>query len=121
MVAVLACAAPVVAETPLPPKKKQPDPPPPPSPPDPIVEQAKDENLESTQRHQGMNVTLALGGGFTLGFGIDNVVNRGVTGTLRFATVASDKLAFTFEGVTLTLLHRLNTEMGDAPLKRDQD
>jgi hypothetical protein len=120
LLAVLATASPALAETPLPPKKKRPDPPPPPSPPDPIVDQAKNGNLESINRHQGINVTVALGGGFTVGFGIDNAVGRGPSGTLRIATVASDKLAFTAEAITLTLLHRVEATM-DAPLKRDQD
>lgn len=119
LVALLASAAPALAETPLPPKKKRPDPPPPPSPPDPIVESAKYANLESTNRHQGINLTFGLGGGFSVGFGIDSAVGRGVTGNLRIATVASEKFAFTAEAVSLTLLHRVEA-MG-APIKRDQD
>lgn len=124
LVAVLAGAVPAFAETPLPPpasvqKKKQPDPPPPPSPPDPIVDTAKNANLESTDRHQGINVTLGVGGGFTIGFGVDNAVGRGATGNLRIATVASDKFAFTAEAIVLTLLHQVDAM--NAPIKQDRD
>ncbi len=108
------------AETPVPPKTKQPDPPPAPSTPDPIVDDTENVNLESTARHQGLNLTFAIGGGLTVGFGIDNAVGRGGSGSLRVAEAASSRIAFTFELATLQLPHQIKA-MGDSPIKLDHD
>jgi hypothetical protein len=120
LVAALLVASPALAETPLPPKKKTPDPPPPPSPPDPIVTDAQNANLESTARHRGMSLTLAAGGAFTVGVGIDNAVGRGGGGSLRFAGAAGNRFAFTAELATLQLLHRVEGTDQSGELLRDQ-
>jgi hypothetical protein len=120
LVAVVLVASPALAETPLPPKKKQPDPPPPPSPPDPIVSDAQNANLESTARHRGFSLTLAAGGAFTVGLGIDNSVGRGGGGSLRFGHVAGARYGFTAELATLQLLHRVEGTDDSGDLLRDQ-
>jgi len=118
---VLAAAAPARAETPVPPKSKEPDPPPPPSPPDPIVDSVRDANLESAARHQGRNVTLAIGGGFTIGFGIDNSVGRGGGFSARLAQVATPRIALTAEIAAVTLFHQVKGTQMSSDIKRDQD
>jgi hypothetical protein len=102
-------------------KKIKPEPPPPPSPPDPIVEDARNSNLESTSRHQGFSLTLAGGGGFTVGFGIDNSVGRGPSGSLRFAHMAGERFAFTAELATVTLLHQAAGTSDNGEILQDQD
>jgi len=118
---VLAAASPALAETPLPPKKKQPDPPPPPSPPDPIVVDAQNANLESTARHQGLFATFAVGGGFTVGLGIDNSVGRGPGASLRLAQTASERFAFTLEIASVVNLHQIKGTNVSGDLLQDRD
>lgn len=85
----------------------KPEPPPPPSPPDPVVNSSQQHGIESTSRHQGFSLTLAVGGGLVVGFGIDSSVGRGPSGSLRFAHMAGDRFAFTAEVANITLLHQV--------------
>lgn len=97
-----------------------PAPPPPPSPPDPVVAGSAQHGIEPTARHQGLSVTLALGGGLTVGVGIDSSVGRGPSGSLRIAHMAGERWAFTAEVANTTLLHRVKgTESGSGELRTD--
>jgi hypothetical protein len=102
-------------------KKIKPAPPPPPSPPDPIVDVAKNANLESTSRHKGLSFTFALGGGLTVGFGVDDAVGRGAGVSIRLARMASERFAFTAEISSVTLLHQAAGTSDNGEILRDQD
>lgn len=88
-----------------------PPPPPPPSKPDPVVDRSAMHGVESSERHQGLNVTLALGGGLTIPLGSDRSLGRGPLGSLRLAHMAGDHWAFTAELANITLLHRVEGSM----------
>lgn len=85
----------------------KPEPPPPAPSPDPVVTSSAQHGLESGSRHQGLSLTLALGGGLTVGVSIDSSVGRGPSGSLRFAHMAGERWAFTAELATTTLLHQV--------------
>lgn len=74
-------------------------------PPDPAVAEASEANLESRSWRDNIVVTLGAGGSFTLGFGIEDAVGRGGSGTLRLAKVASPRWLVTLEFSTYALLH----------------
>lgn len=84
----------------------KPEPPPAPSAPDPISERAGEHGLESTDRHNGLNFTAAIGGGVTVGIGIESAVGRGPSGSFRLASVAAPRLAFVAELTTVTMLRQ---------------
>lgn len=88
----------------------KPEPAPAPSPPDPVVTSSANHGLEGTSRHQGLNLTLALGGGLTVGVGIDSSIGRGPSGSARLSHMASERWAFVFEIANTTLLHKGGTD-----------
>ena len=94
----------------------EPAPPPPPSPPDPIVQQSGMHGVESTARHQGYHVTLAVGGGLSVGIGLDNSIGRGPSASLRLGRMAGERLAFTVELANITLLRKAGS---DGPTRTD--
>jgi hypothetical protein len=97
-----------------------PAPPPPPSQPDPVVAASAQHGIESTSRHQGLSATLAIGGGLTVGVGIDSSVGRGPAGSLRIAHMAGERWAFTAEIANTTLLHRVKgTDSSSGDLRTD--
>lgn len=98
----------------------KPAPPPPPSPADPIVDSAASHGLESSSRHQGFNFTAAIGGGLTVGIDIGGSVGRGPAGSFRFAHAASDKLAFTAELISVTLIRQIKGTDGSKQTETDQ-
>jgi hypothetical protein len=99
----------------------KPAPPPPPAKPDPIVERAAAHGVEPKGRHQGFNFTAALGGGLTVGVGIDDSVGRGPSGSFRFANAASEHFAFVAEVVSVTMFHQVRgTDESAGPTRTDQ-
>jgi len=94
-----------------------PPPPPPPSRPDPVVSASSMHGVESASRHRGFNFTLALGGGLTVGVGIDGSIGRGPSGSARFAHMAGERWAFTAELANITLLRKAGM---DAEIRTDQ-
>lgn len=96
------------------------DPPPEPKP-DPSAVEAGDANLESTERRQGLNVTLALGGGMTLGFGIEGSVGRGGSGSFRIGERATTHTVITLEAAGVALFHAVKTTSGMSELKTNKD
>lgn len=72
--------------------------------PDPAAEDAADANLESTANRQGLTFAASLGGGLTVGFGIDGSTGRGGSIDLRLGHVATPRTVITFElGATIAL------------------
>ncbi len=97
-----------------------PPPPPTPSPPDPVVTSSAQHSIESASRQQGFSVTLAFGGGLTVGVGIDCSVGRGPSGSLRFAHMAGERWAFTAEIANTTLLHQVKgTDSSGGTIRTD--
>lgn len=85
-----------------------------------MVAGSAQHGLESSSRHQGLSVTLALGGGLTVGVGIDGSVGRGPSVSLRVAHMASERWAFTAELANTTLLHRVKgTDSSTGELRTD--
>lgn len=82
--------------------------------PDPSVINASEANLESNEARQGLSVTLAAGGGITLGFGVNDSTGTGGAGVLRIAHVATRKSLVTLELVFSGLLHQVQEGMGTA-------
>ena len=66
-------------------------------PPDPAAVEAGDANLESTSLRRGFILTLALGGAFSIGLGMDNATGSGGAATLRLAHVANARTVFAAE------------------------
>lgn len=98
----------------------QPPPPPAPTPPDPVVTSSAQHSLESGSRHQGLSFTLAIGGGLTVGVGIDSSIGRGPSGSLRFAHMAGERWAFTAEIANTTLLHQVKgTDSSGGKIRTD--
>ncbi len=98
----------------------KPEPPPAPSPPDPAVAGSSQHGLESGSRHQGLSITLAIGGGLTVGVGIDSSVGRGPSGSLRISHMAGERWAFAAEIANTTLLHRVTgTDSSGGKLRTD--
>ncbi|HEU0032093.1 MAG TPA: hypothetical protein VFQ53_15775 [Kofleriaceae bacterium] len=87
--------------------------------PDPAAERAGDANLESTSRRSGRNFTAALGGGLTLGFGIEDSVGRGGSASFRLGQVATERSVLTLEIAGVASFHKVNAE--GAELKRNDD
>jgi hypothetical protein len=77
-----------------------------PAPPAPVVEEASDANLESTERRQGVTFTTTIGPGLLVGFGIDDAVGRGGSLTLRLGHVATRRTVITFEFAATAVLHK---------------
>jgi len=89
--------------------------------PDPAVAAAGEANLEPTERHQGLSFALALGGGFTLGFGIDDSVGRGGAGSLRLGQAATPRSAITLEVAAAALFHAVKTTSGETTTRTNND
>ena len=86
--------------------------------PDPAAVNAGEANLESTAQRQGIAVTLGVGGGVTLGFGVNDSTGTGGAGVLRIAHVATPRSLVTLELVAGGLLHQVQEGMGpDAETK----
>ena len=80
--------------------------------PDPAAVQAGEANLEPIASRQGFAVTLAAGGGVTLGFGVNDSTGTGGAGVLRIAHVATPRSLVTLELVFGGLLHQVQEGMG---------
>lgn len=80
--------------------------------PDPSVGSAGDANLEPESPRRGVAVTLAFGGGMTLGIGVDNATGRGGAGLLRIAHVATPRTQLTIELATSALFREVRFGMG---------
>ena len=89
-----------------------PEPPPPAAAPDPVVASSAQHGIESTSRHRGLGLTLALGGGIVVGVGIDSSVGRGPSGSGRLSHMAGERWAFNFEVANITLLHQIKATDG---------
>ncbi len=89
-------------------------------PPDPAAVAAADANLESTARHQGLSFTAALGGGLTLGIGIDDSVGRGGAGSFRLGIAATPKTVITLELAVVALFHAVKTT-GETTTRTNKD
>jgi hypothetical protein len=86
--------------------------------PDPAAAQAGEANLESQAARKGIAVTLAAGGGVTLGFGVRDSTGTGGAGVLRLAHVATPRTSVLLEFVGSGLLHQVQEGMGpDAETK----
>jgi hypothetical protein len=88
---------------------------------DRAAREAGESNLESDERHQNKNITLALGGGLTVGMGIDDAVGSGGSGSLRLAQMASRRMAFTLETTTIFLRHSVKTSTEMNEVKENVD
>lgn len=80
-----------------------------PAPPDQAAVEAGDANLESTANRQGFTFAGSIGGGLTVGFGIDDSVGRGGSVSLRLGHVATPSTVITFELGFTAVLHRPTT------------
>jgi hypothetical protein len=80
--------------------------------PDPAAVQAGEANLESQAARKGLAVTLAAGGGITLGFGVRDSTGTGGAGVLRLAHVATPRTSVLLEFVGSGLLHQVQEGMG---------
>lgn len=80
--------------------------------PDPSVADAGDANLEPETQRRGVAVTLAFGGGMTLGIGVDNATGRGGAGTLRISHVATPRTLLAIELVASALFREVSFGMG---------
>lgn len=85
--------------------------PPPPPAPDPIVAQVADANLEPEVSPRTWVVTLALGGSFTLGLGVEDATGRGGGGSLRLARKMAPRWYLDVELATGTALHELAQQL----------
>src|SRR5512139_310917 len=81
--------------------------------PDPAAVQAGEANLESNAPRKGLVFTFAVGGGITLGFGVNDSTGTGGAGILRLAHVATPRSLVTLEIVGSALLHQVQEGMGD--------
>ena len=72
--------------------------------PDPSALDAADANLETKARRSGRSLTLAAGGGLTVGFGIEDAVGRGPAASLRLGQVATARTVLTIEIASVTQL-----------------
>jgi hypothetical protein len=77
--------------------------------PDPAVEDAADANLESNDSRSGLTFAVQLGGGLTVGFGINDSVGRGGSISLRLGHVATRRTVITFELTATAALHKAAT------------
>jgi hypothetical protein len=75
--------------------------------PDPAALEAGDANLESIALRKGIVVTLGIGGGLTVGLGMDNATGQGGAGTLRIAHVANRRTMVAIELVGSALFFKL--------------
>jgi hypothetical protein len=89
--------------------------------PDPAVAAAGEANLESTARHEGLDLTLALGGGLTLGIGIADSVGRGGAGSLRIGHAATPRSVLTLELAGVALFHAVKTTTGETTTRTNND
>lgn len=82
---------------------------------------AGDANLESESAHHDSYVTLALGGGLTIGYGIRDSIGRGGAGSFRVGNMMSQQGMLTLELAGVALLHAVETSSGNSELKTNQD
>jgi hypothetical protein len=85
---------------------------------DPAVREASDANLESTADRRGLTFAGTIGGGATIGFGIEDSVGRGGMVSLRLGHVATPRTLITFELQVTAALHRPAT---DSSVKTNTD
>ncbi len=85
------------------------DPPPDPQP-DPAAVEAGEANLEPIER-RGIVFTVALGGGLSIGLGMDNATGEGGAGTLRLGHVANARTIVTAELLVSALIFGVNGEL----------
>jgi len=78
--------------------------------PDPAV-QAGEANLESTAQRKGLVFTFGVGGGITLGFGVNDSTGTGGAAVLRLAHVATPRALVTLEIAGSGLLHQVQEGM----------
>jgi hypothetical protein len=86
--------------------------------PDPAVQDAADANLETNDSRSGLTFAVQLGGGLTVGFGINDSVGRGGSLSLRLGHVATRRTVITFELTGTASLHKAATMN---PTKADTD
>lgn len=94
---------------------------PPPPKPDPSAVSAGESNLESTSRRRGRNATAALGVGLTVGFGIDDAVGTGGSGSFRVGVASTDRLVINAELNLVILVHEVGTVGGPSERKENVD
>ena len=86
--------------------------------PDPAADRAGEANLESQATRQGIAVTVAAGGGVTLGFGVRDSTGTGGAAVVRLAHVATPRTSVVLEIAGSGLLHQVQEGMGpDAETK----
>jgi len=83
------------------------------APPDPIATEAGEANLEVDAPRDGIVVTFGVGGGMTLGFGVNDSTGTGGAVTLRLARVATRRSLITLELIGSALFHTVRMGMGD--------
>jgi hypothetical protein len=74
--------------------------------PDPAVQDAADANLETNDSRSGLTFAIQVGGGLTVGFGINDSVGRGGSLSLRLGHVATRRTVITFELTGTASLHK---------------
>jgi len=74
--------------------------------PDPAVQDAAEANLETNESRSGLTFAIQLGGGLTVGFGMDDSVGRGGAISLRLGHVATRRTVITFELTGTASLHK---------------
>jgi hypothetical protein len=89
--------------------------------PDPSAVGAGDANLEPTARRSGNNFTGAIGGGLTVGFGIEDAVGSGGSFSFRFGHAATERTVMTAELAGVVLLHEVAATSGMTTQERNED
>jgi hypothetical protein len=79
-------------------------------PPDPAAVEAGEANLEPIER-RGIVVTVALGGGLSIGLGMDNATGQGGAGTLRLGHVANARTVVAAELIGSALFFGVSGEL----------
>lgn len=79
-------------------------------PPDPAVVEAGEANLEPIER-RGVVFTVALGGGLSVGLGMDNATGQGGAGTLRLGHLANARTIVAVELLAGALIFGVNGEL----------
>ncbi|HSK03145.1 MAG TPA: hypothetical protein VK932_17960 [Kofleriaceae bacterium] len=79
-------------------------------PPDPAAVEAGEANLEPIER-RGIVFTVALGGGLSIGLGMDNATGQGGAGTLRVGHVANARTVVAAEFIGSALFFGVSGEL----------
>ena len=77
--------------------------------------EASNANLASESVHEGKQFTVAVGGGLTLGLGVDDAVGGGGSISFRLGQMATERIGFTIELTSVVLRQKVavNTAMTD--------